>query len=54
VSEANKEILHQGKGGEEKKGEEGGKERKENERFAPTCILVPFSLTFVIGMYGEK
>ena len=54
MSEANKVIPSQGKGREEKEGEEGRKEMKENERFMPICILVPFSLTLVIGMYAEK
>ena len=55
MSEANKVIVNQWKGREEKKGEdEGGKQRMDNERFKPTCILVPFSLTVVIGMYVEK
>lgn len=39
---------------EEKEEEEGRKERKNSERFKPICILVPFSLTVVIGMYVEK
>ena len=54
MSEANKVILKQWKGREERKGGEGGKERRENEGFEPICILIPFSLTVVIGMYDEE
>ena len=39
---------------EEKEEEEGRKERKNSERFKPICILVPFSLTVVVGMYDDE